>query len=367
MTTANPRLVLKSLKAISYLEWDLRPISVIVGPNGSGKTTTLRSIKALKTRLNLPLGDALSVFGGGPLVNMDAPKGIGALISIAVGGVTWSVPLDGKSGDSISIDGSSVVFMTADPGNPYLISRPEGLIALPSAWGSAATAAALHPAAVPGIARLVELIKNSDHFERPALNFLRTSSSQEAQDTFVDSEAKNLFTVLRNWRLNSDFEERYDFVLQSMRELFPWLRTFNYPNAGQRNSAEAVGLAVKTLPTDWSDGFFSCLVLLAQLASVQGGIAAFDEPENSLHPELIRRIVELAREWARRKGTHVILATHSPVLLDEFREDPSSVFVMESHDGVAPTALNKLKNEDWLRQFSLGDLYSHKEIGATAK
>jgi predicted ATPase len=97
-----------------------------------------------------------------------------------------------------------------------------------------------------------------------------------------------------------------------------------------------------------------------------GTVVSIDEFENSLHPYAIRRLVQGIREWAAKNKITVLLAGHSPALLDEFREQPEQVFVMEpwqSAEVSMPIRLTDLHDREWLNHFSLGELYRHEEFG----
>jgi predicted ATPase len=96
-------------------------------------------------------------------------------------------------------------------------------------------------------------------------------------------------------------------------------------------------------------------------------VLAIDEPENALHPYSIRRLMDAFREWSDAHDVTVLLATHSPVILDTFKELPEKVFVMQPDQEVLPVPLDQLKKRSWLAHFSLGDLYEHLEYGAPAK
>ena len=61
----------------------------------------------------------------------------------------------------------------------------------------------------------------------------------------------------------------------------------------------------------------------------RGSLIAIDDFGNDLHPYAIRALTEAFRDWAEERDLIVCLASHSPVLLDEFKEQPGSVFVME--------------------------------------
>jgi predicted ATPase len=182
----------------------------------------------------------------------------------------------------------------------------------------------------------------------------------------LEPQGRNLFTVLRNWRDQSEHEQRFTFVMEGMAECFPGFKRLDFVGWGPRQGAELPqpGSSDKLQPSDWSDGFLSALCLLTAAASVENGVLAIDELENSLHPELIVRMMELLREWSRKKDVTVILATHSPVVLDQFRDEPERVFVMDPNAEKNPIALDTLKKRDWLQHFSIGDLYAHGEVGS---
>ncbi len=94
---------------------------------------------------------------------------------------------------------------------------------------------------------------------------------------------------------------------------------------------------------------------------------AIDDFGNDLHPYAIRELTDAFREWAEERDLTVCLASHSPVLLDEFKEQPESVFVMERGLDNRPVRLTDLYDQDWLARFSLGRLYEHGEFGGQKK
>ncbi len=114
-----------------------------------------------------------------------------------------------------------------------------------------------------------------------------------------------------------------------------------------------------------ANGWLTGLLHLTAVAGGQpGSLVAIDEMENTLHPFAIRKILESMRQWGEQQKLTVCLATHSPVLLDEFKDEPESIFVMELGQEENPVPLTKLQDEEWLAQFSLGSLYAHGEFGS---
>jgi len=107
------------------------------------------------------------------------------------------------------------------------------------------------------------------------------------------------------------------------------------------------------------------LLHLTAVASMDpGDVIAIDEPENALHPHAIKALLELVRDWSTQQRATILLATHSPVLIDAFRECPEQLYVMEPGHAILPMALSELRERTWLNHFSLGDLYAHDEFGA---
>ena len=70
------------------------------------------------------------------------------------------------------------------------------------------------------------------------------------------------------------------------------------------------------------------------------------------------------RDWSQRHSTTILLATHSPVIIDTFKTRPEQLYVMEPSAPTQPVALSELKEPEWLAHFSLGALYAREEFGA---
>jgi predicted ATPase len=91
-------------------------------------------------------------------------------------------------------------------------------------------------------------------------------------------------------------------------------------------------------------------------------LICIEEPELGIHSDIIPTIAKLLKEAS--KVTQIIVTTHSEVLVDELTETPESVLVCEKHEG--STQLRRLEKdllEDWLKRYSLGELWRKGEIG----
>jgi putative AbiEii toxin of type IV toxin-antitoxin system len=196
---------------------------------------------------------------------------------------------------------------------------------------------------------------------------LQRSGSPDSSARRLDRRGMNVFSVLRNWRDKKGDHERFQLVIDGLREMFPdFFEDLDFAKAAQvvgadihlrRDRVHSASLA--------PDGWFVALLHLAALASTDtGDVIAIDEPENALHPRAIKVLLEVMRTWSRRRSVTVLLATHSPVIINDFDDSPEQLFVMEPGRPTCPVAVVDLKERDWLAHFALGDLYMREEFGA---
>jgi predicted ATPase len=361
------RLQARQYKSLRHLDWSPSGVAALVGPNGGGKTTALWTPEVLRLALESNLTHALTVVGGsGPVRCFDAPDREPTEVSIAVDGLLWTVRPEQRTTrvwERVTADGVPLVERDSDGDS---IRVPSGTL-LAGDLLALARAANADDQIVQQIAPLVQAIRGYRVHGDYELRVLREIGSQQSQDLKMNSSGTNVFAVLQRWRELSDHEYRWTFVIERLREAFPgFFRTFDFEPAGN-----VISLVVRApgrpalRPNDWPNGFFALLLNLCGVAgSDASGIVAFDEPETALHPSLIRFCLEAFREWSVEHGVTVLLATHSPVVLDGFAAQPDQVYVMEAGHERLPVRLDELKQRDWLRHFSLGDLYEHEKFGA---
>ena len=112
-----------------------------------------------------------------------------------------------------------------------------------------------------------------------------------------------------------------------------------------------------------SEGMLRFLWLTTLLQSP--GLTALtllDEPEVSLHPELLSLLAGLLREASNR--TQIVVATHSDRLIGFLK--PSEVVVMDSaEDGTSTlTWADKMDLDHWLQDYTLDELWRNGRLGA---
>src|SRR5262249_27886537 len=216
--------------------------------------------------------------------------------------------------------------------------------------------------AEPALKPLVEAVHGFSVYADYGLARLRQHGSQNAADTRLRSDGTNVLTVLRNWRDRREMRPSYDYVIQGLRSAFPDLfEELDFQVAGQTLAANlySPGKPYETPLHRAPNGLVVGLIHLCGVAGApRDSLIAIDEVENALHPYAIRELIATFREIAAKRDLTVVLATHSPVVLNEFKDDPSKIFVMQPGEESLPVALDQYRDPDWLAHFALGDLYS---------
>lgn len=71
-----------------------------------------------------------------------------------------------------------------------------------------------------------------------------------------------------------------------------------------------------------SDGTLRALAIAAALLSAeQGSTVIIEEVDNGIHPPRVGQILELMRRTAQERGLHVLVTTHNPALLDAISDE----------------------------------------------
>ena len=115
--------------------------------------------------------------------------------------------------------------------------------------------------------------------------------------------------------------------------------------------------------TRLSDGTLRFLCLISILCHPSPPpLICIEEPEIGLHPDIMPIIAELLIEASQR--TQIIVTTHSDILVDALSHVPEAVLVCEKESNA--TSVRRLNQDDlreWLKEYSLGDLWRSGELG----
>jgi predicted ATPase len=390
-------LRIAGLRSIEEIELDLSGLAVLIGDNGSGKSTILEALELLRL-LGSPVSfvnDALlnhgqleellrwgadrlrlgvTIEGGGPVLDFD--------MAVAAVGKTPEIVeetlLVSPSGESGGQSARRVVERTAEGAwveeDGAGSTSPSGEVSgtnfkITSDRSALVSMGARAPAEVERTLHALENIELQVPFEvRPFWQLNEQDVRRGPRGPAVVQPTKglaryavdlpNTMQKLRN--LGTKTWERV--IDRARRGIDEDIRDFVI-ESNLRSRLE-IGMVHgrhpdRPLPLDFlSEGQLSylCFLVLVELHR-ERSLLAFDEPESHLHPELLARVVWMLEEVAEQ--CPVVLATHSDRLLDAL-DDPSESVVLCSLDADRATVLRRPDSgrlAEWLEDYrGLGSL-----------
>jgi predicted ATPase len=133
-------------------------------------------------------------------------------------------------------------------------------------------------------------------------------------NAYLDRYGSNLPSVADYMRKNS--ENSWMRVQTAMRSVVPQLESIDVSYTDERRLAlhfREVGLDRPWNSSEVSDGTIQVLALFVALFDGRSAFLAVEEPENALHPWVLRQFIDLCGE---QRNKQILLTTHSPIVVD---------------------------------------------------
>lgn len=135
-------------------------------------------------------------------------------------------------------------------------------------------------------------------------------SNGPARGAQRDEFTGRLTAIAQDPKMRAEFNQILERVVGRPTE---W--TIDEISLGQRYLKLRVGEQGFHNSEGMGEGLLSLFfIVVALLDSTPGSVVAIDEPELSLHPQLVRRLQKVFSDFG--KDRQIIIATHSPLLLD---------------------------------------------------
>lgn len=158
--------------------------------------------------------------------------------------------------------------------------------------------------------------------------------------------------------------DRFEMVEDTLSAAFPDFEKLSFPPvaAGKLSLTwKDKNFSKPIYVHELSEGTLRFLWLVTLLQSRElTALTLIDEPEVSLHPELLRLLADLMRDAAKR--TQLIIATHSDRLIRFLK--PEEVLICDAEDGLmTATWADKLDLEKWLADYSMDEIWAMNLMG----
>ncbi|MBF0355050.1 MAG: AAA family ATPase [Alphaproteobacteria bacterium] len=330
------RITLRNFKSFRHLDsFEMKPINILIGANGSGKSNFLSVFELLRAADRQDVNGYVAQKAGAARFLFNGPTVSKAMaVELDYGSFSWTSTFSLAEGNRFDIN------------QAFRSNIPEG--------NDDVLSTNLEPIAYH--------FGNTD-WTSPA----RLSTSDANDIDYLKKDGGNLAAYLL-W-LKDKHRAHFDVILNTIQLVAPFILDIDpRPLRGNERFVELhwrqSGMEDDLFAYHLSDGTlrFICLATLL-LQPEPPSLIIIDEPELGLHPHAITILSGMLK--AASEKCQIILATQSELLISEF--EPEDVVVVEQGDeGTTCKRLNASQLEDWLKRYSLGELWQKNVLGGCA-
>ncbi len=369
------RVILKGFKTIKAMDLELRPLNVLIGANGAGKSNLVSFFKMLNEMMAGQLqqyigttGYARSLLHFGTLMTREMEAQLEFDLDIGVG--AFDMQLLHAPVDTLVFAHEMLKFA---PINPPVISR----------W-TTVTVRGGYPESK------LDTLYNPDHpttdIDQTGMlirTFLTDCGVYHFHETSSTARVRQHSYIGDNRLLHSDggnlaafllrlCEENggavYERIVATIRLIAPFFDDFDLKPAGpnkedivlewrHKGSDQVFG------PHQLSDGTLRAMCLITLLMQPEDelpDLIIVDEPELGLHPYALNMVAALFKKAAHH--TQVFISTQSNSFLDNF--DPEDVVVVNREGKESQFERpDPEKLKAWLDEYTLGEVWEKNVIG----
>ena len=371
------RIQVKGFKSIREMDLELRPINVLIGANGSGKSNFLSVFRLLHEIVHYNLREFVARSGGAnTLLHWNVLRNEEMFLQVRFEKFGYEARL-------IPTLNHSLVFRDERVDDPtFTFLRPlEGLEA------DVAPETTLHYNTNTYQADLAKGVIDSFrnfrvyHFNDVGGRAGITASVNVNDNIMLRPDGSNLAAML--YLFKERYSHHYRRIVETIQLAAPFFKEFELqPN---RLNPESIllewhrrGLEWRQADPNWrqtdtdtyfntgmlSDGTlrFMCLTVLL-MQPTPPPLIIIDEPELGLHPYGETLVASMVKSVAAR-GHQIIVSTQSARLVDEF--NPEDIVVAEWEDNQSVFKRQSTQElKEWLEDYSLGQLWEKNILGGT--
>jgi len=376
------RITIEGYRRLFNVQIDMRdrPLTVMIGANGVGKTSLLEIFSLLAASANAQLANKISELGGVPdIVTRDRANSIAISLSMSVPGYA---PLNYQLEVALKGFTYEIALETLTQQNnrhaleplKYIESRGLDVIYFNTEDRALLRPNWDHNPLETSLAQVPKMYQEPEKLRKRlasctfygALNVAPKSPVRLPQSmrpaSLPGANGEDLVSCL--YYLRETDPERFEIIEDTLAAAFPDFERLGFPP-----------VAAGTITMTWKDKNFSKPIYMHQLSEgtlrfiwlitllQSPGLTAvtlIDEPEVSLHPELLRLLADMMREASQK--TQLIVATHSDRLIRFLK--PEEVLVCDAEDGLTTMRWGDSFNlEHWLEEYSLDQVWAMNLMG----
>ncbi len=356
------RIKVTGFKSIEHLDQPLKRLTVLIGPNGSGKTNLLGVFALLNAIRQGRLQEYVIKSGGADKVlhfGSRVTERIRIEVTFQKGVNGYEIELWPDADDQLIPSNEVATFWIQEkystPLGDHLTRR--GLEAGISESGLKG---------IPGFVQKHLASWRIYHFHDTSRKSTMKKTADVDDNRYLRPDGSNLASFL--YLLREKHRASYDRIESTVRQMAPFFCGFTLEP--QELNLEKIRLEWQHQGTDayfsvssLSDGtlrFMALATLFLQPSTFMPSVILIDEPELGLHPYAIALLAALIKKASVH--SQVIVATQSSLLLDSF--SPEEILVANRVEGATCYSRpSSSELESWLEDYSLGQLWEKGWLG----
>jgi predicted ATPase len=348
------KIEIKGYKSIKELALPLRPINILIGANGSGKSNFLSFFDFIKQIYNQNLQEYVALKGIETFLHKGSKETeeISAHLYFPPNEYSFTI----KKGDTGFIFTKEGMWYDGNSNLPNPIDI--------ASFGYEST---LRFRAMPRAAFIKDYLEKlaKYHFHDTGENSPFSRESNIENDRyFLYENGNNLSAFLYNIKIRNNVV--YNLIVKTIQSIAPYfLDFFLVPEQSGNIKLKWQSKYSSTIygVNDLSDGTirFIALTTLFMQPYLPDTII-IDEPELGLHPTAIAKLSGLIKSAAAKK-CQIIIATQSTDLISHF--EPEDIITVDQKNGESVfERLNSDTLKDWLEDYTIDDLWKRNIINA---
>ena len=349
------KIQIKGFKSIKEMDIVLKPINIIVGQNGAGKSNFVGVFKFLNKIVNKELQDYIRRNGGDDRFFYFGNKVTNQIeISLFLKNNTnsYEISLVSAVPNTLYINKEIV---------RYLINN--NYTDLGQGFESRLKEDDTYKCVF--VKNFLEGIKIY-HFHDVGDNAPIKKSCKITDNLFLQSQADNLPAMLYRFKKYNPYE--YNKIVEVVKMVAPFFQDFilepeennimlRWKHIGYDKIFDVYDLSSGTLR------FVALATLLLQPINCIANTILIDEPELGLHPYSLKILAELFKS-VTKKDKQIIATSQSIEFINEFSYE--DIIVVDRKDETSYfRRLEEKEVKEWLNEFSIGDIWGRNIIGGT--
>ncbi|MDD4789118.1 MAG: AAA family ATPase [Pirellulales bacterium] len=361
------RLTLRGFKSIKDIALGLRPLSILIGANGAGKSNLVSFFKMLNEMMGGRLQQYIGTSGRAHSLLHFGPKTTPQMeaileFEVANGVDTYRMRLFHAAGDTLVFAEETLSFLQAGwLGPPKVVSlgagHQETLIGEEAKKGEPTAKVFRH------------LLNNCRvyHFHDTSPTARIRQYCYIGDNRWLMPDAGNLAALLYRLR-GQDDATAYDRIVRTVQLIAPFFQDFELEPTGPGGKEIILNWREKESdqifgPHQPSDGTLRAMCLITLLLQPEDelpDLIVVDESELGLHPYALNTIASLLKKTSHH--AQVLVSTQSSPFLDNFEPEDVIVVSRAGKESVFQR-IEPAELDSWLEDYTLGEVWEKNVVG----